>query len=438
MGAVKTSIKKTNFLQCLVAGFLLLSILRSLRSLGGCDFDGMGKEISYNNDPSHIRTTQEGNPNPIEPPIPHKHRATNTVPATTTTEGQPSQALETTPTAAVSHSVPQPAHGGVEQDQCPSVIRKKVGLFNEETSSSPLKDDFKDTILLVSSNYAYYNMLQNWEYLANELGLKWAVLALDERLYEELGPEKAVAANHSFSVSGAQSFRRRDFSTLTCNKMRMAHDITTKCKVNVVFSDADNIFFKNPFEHDLGRLIRSKRYDYLYQPNHPAKEPRKDRCIQGQPRKESNTGFYYISHGNEVYKRVLEATLEKCQGEGNVIDDQTLFWESFWKLKNEIEGSKKGNFHHCGSEEYDNPDVFLTKASFMWCCVDPYYYPIGSGLNNRDPVTYHANWVGGRGYDGKVEKLSNIRPDKHGWNQSRFKDGVGGILRLDDATNATR
>ena len=47
-------------------------------------------------------------------------------------------------------------------------------------------------ILLVSSNYAYYNLLQNWEYLAKELGFKWAVLVLDEDLFEELGPKRAV------------------------------------------------------------------------------------------------------------------------------------------------------------------------------------------------------------------------------------------------------
>ena len=32
----------------------------------------------------------------------------------------------------------------------------------------------------------FINMLQNWEYLAQELNIKWAVLALDDDLYDEL------------------------------------------------------------------------------------------------------------------------------------------------------------------------------------------------------------------------------------------------------------
>mmetsp|Transcript_11369 Transcript_11369/g.27240 ORF Transcript_11369/g.27240 Transcript_11369/m.27240 type:complete len:432 (-) Transcript_11369:1052-2347(-) len=322
-------------------------------------------------------------------------------------------------------------------DQCPPIVRKKVGVFNEETSRSPFKDDFEDTILLVASNYAYYNLLQNWEYLANELDLKWMVLALDERLYKELGPDRAVPPDPSFAVSGAYGWREGQFQTLSCNKMRMAYEIATNCKVNVVFTDADNIFFKNPFEHDLGRLIRSKRYDYLYQTNYPVDEPREDWCMQGKPRREANTGFYYISHDNGVYKRVIESTLERCQDPNNEIDDQTLFWEEFWKVKKDVEGyyggPSKGSFHHCGFEEYENPELVENeiKSSFDWCCLDPYYYPTGNndvekGPSNRDPVTYHANYA--KGYRKKILKLKYARPDNYGWNESRFEDGVGWIL----------
>ena len=368
--------------------------------------DENNKLISYNDDNANIRSTFEGNDIRID--------------------------IET-----FKQSESMDLTKEEPNDQCLPIIRKKVGLFNEETSSSPVKDDFKDTILLVSSNYAYYNLLQNWEYLANELDLKWAVLALDEKLYNELGPDRAVPPQHSFSVSGAYGWREGQFQTLSCNKMRMAYEIATNCKVNVVFSDADNVFFKNPFEHDFGRLIRSKRYDYLYQTNHPVYEPREDWCMQGKPRAEANTGFYYISHDNDVYKRVVESTLERCQDPNNDIDDQSLFWQEFWKVKKDIEGHYggpvKGSFHHCGFEEYEDPESVQedTKSSFNWCCLDPYYYPTGNndvekGPSNRDPVTYHANYA--REYRKKILKLKYARPDQYGWDQSRFKDGVGWIL----------
>ena len=335
---------------------------------------------------------------------------------------------------------------------CPSVIRKKVGLF-DDASSSPVKDSFRNTVLLVSSNYAYYNMLQNWEFLASELDLKWAVLALDQKLYEELGPERAVPSQESFSVSGAYGWREGNFQTLSCNKMRMALQIANNCKVNVVFTDVDNIFFRNPFEHDLGRLIRSNRYDYLYQPNEVSSKSREHRCMKGKPPKENNTGFYFIRHGNDVYKRVVKSTLDRCQNPKNEIDDQTLFWEEFWKVKKHLESKGDGQnpselttYHHCGLE-YDATKEG-TNSTFHWCCIDPFYYPVGKdgkedlkkskdkkkrrkpayllGPFNKNPVTYHANHA--RNYAEKVKKLIRARSDKHGWDKSRFKDGVGGIL----------
>lgn len=323
-----------------------------------------------------------------------------------------------------------------EHPFCPSVVREKVGLFDEKNSRSSVKDEFQDTILLVSSNYAYYNMLQNWEFLAHEHDLKWAVLALDEKLFEVLGPDRAVPPQHEFSVSGEHGWGRGNFQKLSCNKMRMAMEIANNCKVNVVFTDVDNIFFQNPFEHDLGQLIRSKRYDYLYQPNRAVDEPRINSCLQGKPHRENNTGFYYIRHGSKIYTQIIEQTLQRCQDPENKIDDQTLFWEEFWNVRNNLTREKKASFRHCKLDEYENPLAMLPSdknrakiESFKWCCMDPYYYPIGKrreGPSNPDPVTYHANFAAS--YAVKVEKLTYARSDHHGWDISRFEDGVGGVL----------
>lgn len=316
-----------------------------------------------------------------------------------------------------------------ESGICPAVIRNKVGIFNQENSDSKVKDKFPDTVLLVTANYAYYNMLQNWEWLANELGLQWAVLALDERLFNELGPERAVAPDEKFAVSGQQIYRNSQFHTLSCNKMNMALEVANNCGVNVVFTDTDNVFLKNPFEHDLGKMIRSNVYDYVYQTNNFIKKERDHRCIRGYPDGENNTGFYYIRHGNEIYKRVVEATMTKCHHPKNTIDDQTLFWNAFHEVKEEV---GDGSFHHCGSYNNEWNQAFdmseeENDSVFKYCCMDPYYYPIGRSRvpDDRDIVTFHANWI--RGYNAKVNKLREIK-DGYGWNITRFIDGKGDLL----------
>lgn len=308
-----------------------------------------------------------------------------------------------------------------EERSCLPVVRKKAGLFDLEKSNSPLKSEFDGVVLLVAANYAYYNMLQNWEYLAAELGLQWVVLALDDKLYEELGPDRAIPPDGSYSVSGAHGWGRGKFKALSCNKIRMALEVATGCGVDVVFTDADNVFFKNPFEHDLGNLIRSKRYDYLYQSNKPSSTPRSDQCIMnGHPRNEANTGFYYFNHRSQVYKTIAESTLERCKDPKNDKDDQTLFWQEVWNYEKKAKedtaaaatvnaiataninvaptaptnitasggSSNKGDdapiiYHHCiGHYEYQYPLVTKFKsrtgeeeenATFNFCCLDRKY-----------------------------------------------------------------
>lgn len=328
--------------------------------------------------------------------------------------------------------------------QCPLAVRKNVGLFDKSKrhNGDDLDNNFRDVILLVSCNYAYYNLLQNWEYLANELDLKWAVLALDEDLYEELGPKRAVPPGDDASVSGQQMYRRGNFNKLSCNKLKLVLEIAKNCDVDIVFSDVDNIFYKNPFEHDLGRLIRSKRYDYIYQSNREPTggTPGTDRCLWGFPRLEGNTGFYYFSRKSKVLKEIYEATIQSCDDPDNKLDDQALFWREFWKK----ESDTTTTFDHCQYDEYLEPtkrnnleSAQQSGSSFGVCCMDPYYYPTGdhakiTGPHNKDPVTYHANQA--HGYEKKIKKLIDSRWDHYGWDSSRTIDRRGGLLGKRAAT----
>jgi hypothetical protein len=333
--------------------------------------------------------------------------------------------------------------------QCPQAVQNQVGLFDTSNSNSSVKDNFRDVVLLVSSNYAFYNMLQNWEYLAQELNIKWAVLALDDDLYDELGPERAIAPGN-FSVSGRLGFRKGGFGKLTCNKMRMVQSIAQNCDVDIVFTDVDNIFFKNPFEHDLGRLIESQVYEYIYQSNYPPTHGKAgtDRCLHGNPRNEGNTGFYFFNRKSELLNEIFQNTLRRCEEPENKLDDQELFWKELWKIN---KSSPDGTFHHCDHSEHIDPSSVDLKrkkkkrkkkqrrrnvsqhAAFNYCCLDPYFYPTGKhdsiGPINQDPITYHANWA--LSYEIKVQKLVSSRWDRHGWNESRYLHKHGGLGKME-------
>ena len=311
-----------------------------------------------------------------------------------------------------------------EEDKCPLAIRKNIGIYSEKARKNGKDPDnsFRNVVLVTSSNSAYTKFLKNWEYLANELGLQWVVLALDNFLYFELGVEKAVKPG-SDSVMGVGLFRSTRFNKMSCNKLKRVLDIVNDCDVDVVFSDADNIFYHDPFEHDLGRLIKAQRYDYVYQSNEhePNVQHGQDSCLQGHPRPEANTGFYYFSRKSEWLKQAFEETLEKCNNPDNHLDDQALFWKTFWELTK----VNPMGISHCEYDEYLEPtkhnlDQVQSKTNFNFCCPDPYHYPTGNGQTtfNPDPITYHANFA--YTHQEKIQKINDSRADHYGWDPARY------------------
>lgn len=296
---------------------------------------------------------------------------------------------------------------------CPRIIEKARGIFrNKDTARDK---GLNHVVLLTAANSAYYDFLQNWEYMADQLGLQWVVLAMDHVLFEKLGPDRAIPNDPRYNVEGATSFREKAFNKLSCNKLRSVLHIVEACHVDVVFSDIDNVFFENPFEHDLGKLI-SSNYDYVYQPNMGrVTQPRQHRCLaNGERVKEGNTGFYFLSRKSDTLKQIIRDTLDVCAQPDNALDDQKLFW-------NEM---RKHPTRHCSAAEvYDphsiSPDNAPSNATASLCCLDPYYYPTGR-MPHEHMVTFHANYC--RGKDAKVAKLQNARKDGYGWDPSRIND----------------
>jgi len=237
----------------------------------------------------------------------------------------------------------------------------------------------------VTLNYGYYDLLQNWEWLANQHGLKWAVVAMDDALYKELGPERAVRSDVS-SKSEHAKFRQRSFNQISCNKMRIVQSIMKTCHVNVVFSDVDNIVLRDPFYgSELGNMIASNYFHYIYQPNLGKKGRRYQRGVDRFPQ-EANTGFYYMSHASEFFvDEAIGQTLQACTDSKSRLDDQKLFWGVMNDLKWKGDhGASKYIVKHCNEEIVKNVlSRSLTKESLNpndvpMCNMDGLEHPIGT------------------------------------------------------------
>lgn len=104
-------------------------------------------------------------------------------------------------------------------------------------------------------------------------------------------------------------------------------------------------------------------------------------------------------------------------------------WQEFWKHKKGVETSG-AYYHHCGNDDTISQFLHAKEQGLSptYFCMDPCYYPVGQIGRpfNKDPVSYHANYVVGD--DGKVKNLWRAWSDGYGWHITRFKDGVGGIL----------
>ncbi|KAL7550858.1 hypothetical protein ACHAWF_014061 [Thalassiosira exigua] len=240
---------------------------------------------------------------------------------------------------------PKSAHNA--SDKCPRHVRDAVGIYNATTApsrnASRDADGLENVLLLVSSNFGYRRFLLNWEGLARNLGLKYAIVAMDDELFSYLRGN-AVKADALMSPS-ASEFQEPDFNKISCNKMRVVLDVMERCDVSVVFSDVDNIFFDDPFQHDLGRLIKMRAYDYVYQINRYHAPRRSHPCLTGSIPWHANTGFYYLSKHAAELREITEKTLEICADPSNELDDQTLFWQEVHSKSNDVK-----SWRHCTAE----------------------------------------------------------------------------------------
>jgi len=295
---------------------------------------------------------------------------------------------------------PQQLFGGnVDTAALPTAVISALGVYANKNDPA-----FSDVVLVTAANFAYLDILRNWQCAVKRLGLKYVVIAMDKEIYDLLGPETAVM------MSGAQVSGVRQAS---CGKIASVHKLL-KAGVDVLFSDPDNVLLQDPFRPgaEVGDFIRGGRIDYVYQANlgdsnhfwhaqwvsaYQAVQ-RLTRCEQ-QAEEEGNTGFYYARASSKVLKAVFRSTMDRCVAQPT-ISDQTHFWNA---LNDKTIESK-----HCKKREVGGPwflgldsKLQVTPASLVsgdttlsYCCMDPRVYVTGRDVRSSTNIeVFHANFA---------------------------------------------
>jgi hypothetical protein len=299
----------------------------------------------------------------------------------------------------------EPIFGGT----CPVLVEKNKGVYSDPAK----RDGFHNTVILTASNHQFIMFYENWKLIAEGHGLQHVLMSMDQATHDREGDDQSILLPSNHQVESAGSFRSASYNTLVCNKIRMVLEILDTCNVNVVFSDADNVLIKDPFQHDLGEMIKSEKIDYIYQSNHGWTEnARQHECTNnGQVGYQGNTGFHFMKPTVQM-KQLLQDTLDDCDKEGNRIDDQALLWNH---LRTGLQNGT--HWEHCPSYAGVNGTAFEqlgNETKGRICCLDPHYYPIGlrEPENKKEIVSLHANYRP-ISAAGKIEKLHS------------FSDGVG-------------
>ena len=289
-----------------------------------------------------------------------------------------------------------------------ALVKRTAGIYEDATKVG----DFEDVILVTAGNFGYVDMYTNWACHARRLGLKWLLIASDEEIYNEAGPDQAILSQNAAAVtSEATRFREVGFNLITCSKLQDVMRISQSARVDVVFSDCDNVFRADPFAMgaSLAEAIRSRLYEYVYQHN-------ENQSTWATEPFEGNTGFYYISGRRKRagLRNLYSEALHSCKNRPE-IDDQTNFWDAFRHMRSGVayvRWRRTGGslFSHRGapfkSARFCSRDKIFDRRILSYCSLNASQHPVGFHDELSAMVTYHANYR--VGHDSKKERLKQL------------------------------
>ena len=301
----------------------------------------------------------------------------------------------------------------VLESELPARLRRHAGLYLDKKKAPELKD----VLLLTAGNTGYLEMLSNWECSAKRLGLDWMVIAMNKELQQRLGERSFLATGQEWET--AEAFNSKvGFKVISSNKIRTVLDVLRSSKLDIVFSDADNVFKSDPFlpSLSLGSMMRSGKYDYIYgrkiEPGGQKIQDLNPGVYHQEPIK-ANTGFYYVSgrKGPRIVQRIFEIAVKWCDDRPE-LDDQENFWDGLvaTRRKKRTDKGYVGCFRHCDSNS-SCTDV-EESLIFDYCDMSPWEYILGcftpaSALLEPRMVSYHATHV--FGWQAKKAKLKSVK-----------------------------
>ena len=157
---------------------------------------------------------------------------------------------------------------GVVADSLGEVLAKASGIYRDTN----LQLGLERTVLVTGCNHGFLNHLHNFKCFCDRLGLKFLVVALDEKSYVHLVKHSDVYVyymsagvdNSSAPIASENAnFRSHQFNLITARKKEAVHDILS-LGYDVVFSDTDVAIVHDPMPYLLWKNV-----DYVHSLNAP-------------------------------------------------------------------------------------------------------------------------------------------------------------------------
>lgn len=184
----------------------------------------------------------------------------------------------------------------------PNPEQKDTPIFGLPLTLDALLDRLavNNTIVLTALNYGYSHMMMSWVCNLRHLNItNFIVAALDEELYKwavvrglPVYLETSITEGISSSMISEATYGTDNFKQLTKMKSRVVLRIL-QLGYNVVWSDCDIVWFKNPLPHLMGHDA-----DLVIQTNAPDDEP-------ANGKRRINSGFY-LARSNEQLIQAID------------------------------------------------------------------------------------------------------------------------------------
>ena len=149
-----------------------------------------------------------------------------------------------------------------------SMLEKSAGIYKD-----PLRQvGLERTVLVTGCNHGFLNHLHNFKCFCDRIGLKFLVIALDEKSHLYLSRNTDIYSYHMVtdpSSTGpiiehqSAEFRSNQFNLITTRKKEAVHDIL-RLGYDVVFSDTDVAIIRDPMPYLLWNNV-----DYVHSVNIP-------------------------------------------------------------------------------------------------------------------------------------------------------------------------